>query len=89
MKLSSAELDAIVGKYQYGPGAVLTVSRDGDSVFAQLNGQPKFEIFSKSAVEFEWRVAPATVKFSKNEDGKVTKAVHTQNGMTFDAPKAE
>ena len=87
VKLTAAELDAILGQYQYGPGAVLTVTRDGDSVFAQLTGQPKFPIFAKSATEFEWRVVPATVKFSQDKAGKVTTAVHTQAGATFDAPK--
>ncbi len=87
VKLTAAELDAILGQYQYGPGAVMTVTRDGDTVFAQLTGQPKFPIFAKSATEFAWRVVPATVKFSKDKAGKVTKAVHTQSGATFDAPK--
>jgi CubicO group peptidase (beta-lactamase class C family) len=85
--LSAAELDAILGQYQYGPGAVLTVTRDGESVFAQLTGQPSFPIFPKSATEWEWRVVPASVKFSRSDDGKVTKATHTQNGAAFDAPK--
>lgn len=88
VKLTAAELDAILGKYQYGPG-VMTVTRDGDAVFAQLSGQPKFQIFPKSATEFEWQVVPASVKFAKEKDGKVTKAVHTQGGLTFDAPKIE
>ena len=86
--LTAAELDAILGAYQYGP-AVLTVTRDGDSVFAQLTGQPKHQIHAKSATEFEWRVVAASVVFVKDPDGKVTKAVHTQNGRTFDAPKIE
>jgi CubicO group peptidase (beta-lactamase class C family) len=84
--LTSEELEAIVGSYQYGP-AVLIVTRDGEAVFAQLTGQQKFQIHPKSATEFEWRVVPASVVFVKDEDGKVTKAVHTQNGRSFDAPK--
>lgn len=87
VKLTVTELDRILGQYQYGPGAVMTVTRDGESVFAQLTGQPKFPIFAKSATEFEWRVVSASVKFSKDNSGKVTKATHTQNGVTFDAPK--
>jgi len=27
------------------------------------------------------------VRFVKDESGKVAKAVHTQNGVTFDAPR--
>jgi CubicO group peptidase (beta-lactamase class C family) len=87
VKLGAAELDAIVGQYQYGPGAILTISRDGDSVFAQLTGQPKYPIFPKSALEWEWRVVPASVTFSKDDNGKVTTATHSQNGITFPAPK--
>jgi CubicO group peptidase (beta-lactamase class C family) len=86
--LTDAELDAILGTYQYGP-AVLTVTRDGDAVFAQLTGQTKYQIHAKSATEFEWRVVAASVVFAKDNDGKVTKAIHTQNGRTFEAPKIE
>ena len=56
-------------------------------MFAQLTGQPKYPIFAKSENEFEWRVVPAKVQFVKDGDGKVTKAIHQQNGATFDAPK--
>lgn len=87
LDLSEQELDAILGEYDYGPGAVLTVSRQGKSVFAQLTGQPRFPIFARSATEFEWRVVPASVTFVKDADGRVTKAVHSQGGTTFDAPR--
>ncbi|MEO7099337.1 MAG: serine hydrolase [Luteolibacter sp.] len=87
IKPTDAELDAILGQYQYGPSAVLTVTRDGPSVFAQLTGQPKFQIYPKSATEFEWHLVKASVTFKKDDDGKVTGATHSQNGKTFDAPK--
>lgn len=87
LKLSAVELDAIVGRYRYGPGVVMTVTRDGDLVFAQLTGQPKLPIFPKSATNFEWRVVPASVRFAKDAEGRVTHAVHTQNGTTFEAPR--
>lgn len=86
-KLTDAELDAILGQYQYGPAAILTVTRDGPSVFGQLTGQPKVQIYPKSASEFEWRVVKASVTFKKDGDGKATGASHSQNGATFDAPK--
>lgn len=87
VKFTPAQLDALLGQYQYGPDAVMTVTRDGDQLFAQLTGQPRCAIYAKSTTEFEWRIVVASVQFVSGKDGKVTKAVHTQNGATFDAPK--
>ena len=87
VKLTAAQLDALLGEYRYGPGAVLAVTRDGGQLFAQLTGQPKFPIFPKSATEFEWRVVAAKVEFVKGDDGRVAKAIHHQNGTTIEAPK--
>ena len=66
---------------------MLTVTRDGEQVSAQLTGQPAFPIYPKSATEYEWRVVAASVEFSKDAEDQVTKATHHQNGATFDAPK--
>jgi hypothetical protein len=85
--LTVEQLDAFVGQYQYGLFAVLTVKRDDQQLFAQLTGQPALAIFPTADDSFEWRVVKASVRFVKGEDGKVIKAVHTQNGTTFDAPK--
>ena len=87
VKLTAAQLDAPLGEYRYGPGAVLSVTRDGEQLFAQLTGQPKFPIFPKSATEFEWRVVAAKVEFVKGDDGKVAKAIHRQGGSIIEAEK--
>jgi hypothetical protein len=89
-KIDPALYASLVGRYDYGGGkAILTVSREGDHLFAQLTGQPKFEIFPKSPSEFFWKVVNAQVTFVKDDSGKVIKAVHHQAGRTFDAPKME
>ena len=90
VKVDVATYDAFVGKYDYGVGnAILTVSREGDRLFAQLTGQPKFEIFPKSSTEFFWKVVDAQIQFVKNDAGKITKAIHHQGGHTLEAPKIE
>ncbi|HSI10959.1 MAG TPA: serine hydrolase, partial [Chthoniobacter sp.] len=86
-KLTSEQLDAFVGLYYYGPAAIMTVRREDQQLFAQLTGQPEMPIFPTADDTFEWRVVKASVRFVKGEDGKVTKAVHSQNSKTFDAPK--
>jgi hypothetical protein len=40
-----AVYDSLVGKYDYGNRALLTVTRDGNQLFAQLASQSKCEIF--------------------------------------------
>jgi len=89
VKADGATLEALVGKYDYGSGAIMTVTREGDRLFAQLTGQPKFEIFAKSESEFFWKVVNAQVRFVKDTNGKVTKAIHRQGGAVIQAPRVE
>ncbi|MGZ5433479.1 MAG: hypothetical protein ACXW5U_01215 [Thermoanaerobaculia bacterium] len=42
--------DHFVGRYELAPSFILTVTREGERLFAQATGQPKFEIFPKSDV---------------------------------------
>ena len=84
--ISQETLEAYTGKYDYG-AAVLTVTREGNRLFAQLSGQPRFEIFAKSSSEFFWKVVDARVQFVRDEKGEVTKAIHQQGGQTIQAPK--
>lgn len=88
-KLDPAVYDRLVGKYDYGNGTVLTVTCQSNHLFAELTGQPEFEIFPKSETEYFWKVVDAQVTFVKDGAGKVTKATHHQNGQTFDAPKIQ
>jgi CubicO group peptidase (beta-lactamase class C family) len=87
VKLTSDQLDGMLGQYRYGPGTVMIFSRDGTQLFAQLTDQAKFPIFPISETEFGWHIVKAKVEFVKGKDGKVTKAVHHQNGGTINAPK--
>lgn len=87
MKLTNEQLDAFVGQYFYGMSAVMTVRREEQQLFAQLTGQPEMPIFPTSDDTFEWHIVKASVRFVKGDDGKIVKAVHSQNGKTFDAPR--
>ncbi len=90
IKVDPATYDAFVGKYDYGEGKfILTVTREGDRLYAQLTGQPKFEIFPSSPTDFFWKVVNARVTFVKDAAGKTIKAIHHQGGNTIEAPKIE
>jgi len=79
-------LAAIVGRYDYN-GPVMTITQDGDRVFAQLALQPRFEIYPKSDTEFFWKVVDAQITFVKDASGKVVGAVHHQGGGSTNAPR--
>jgi hypothetical protein len=89
VKIDPQRYDAYVGKYDYGQGRLMTITREGDGLFAELSGQPKFEIFPKAETEFFWKAVRAEVAFVKDSAGKVAKAVHRQAGSTLDAPRVE
>ena len=61
--LTPEELEAFVGRYDYGQ-AILTVTREGERLFAQLGGQPRFEIFPQLGhrVLLESRRRPGDVR---------------------------
>jgi serine-type D-Ala-D-Ala carboxypeptidase/endopeptidase len=77
-------LEKYTGRYELQPGFVLTVTRENDRLFAQLTGQPRFEIFPESEKKFFYRVVNAQITF---EDGK--SLVLHQNGRDVPARRLE
>jgi CubicO group peptidase (beta-lactamase class C family) len=84
--VSGDALAAIVGRYDY-KGPILTVTQDGNRVFAQLGVQPKFEIFPRSDTEYFWKAVDAKVTFVRDANGRVVSATHSQNGHVFSASR--
>lgn len=78
--LASNVVDGYVGTYQLAPNAVMTVTRDGERIFAQLTGQPKIEIFASAKKEFFLKVVDAQITFETDAQGKATQLVLHQNG---------
>ena len=82
----NSDFDKFVGRYDYR-SAIMEVTYEDGKLYAQLTGQPRFQIYPKGEDIFFWKVVEAQVKFVMDKDGKVAKAVHTQSGQTFDAPR--
>jgi hypothetical protein len=80
-------LKKYAGRYDYGQGAVLTVTLEGTQLYAQLTGQGKYPIYPSSNDEFNWKIVEASIKFVMDEKGNVTYAVHNQGGQQFEAKK--
>lgn len=82
-----AKFDQYVGKYQLAPGAIITISRVGDSLFAQLTGQSRFEVFPEGEDAFFFKVVDAQLTFHKNAAGRIGYLVLHQNGADQKAPR--
>jgi hypothetical protein len=87
VKVSPSLYDAYVGEYDYGHKRILAITKKGDRLFAKMTGGPKFEIFPKSDNEFFWKVANVQIKFVKNNNGVVSKAIHYQGGSYLEVKK--
>jgi len=89
VKIDSKLYDNYVGRYQLAPAAILTISRDDDHLFAQLTGQPRFEIFPEGDNRFFLKVVDAQLLFETDTAGQATAAVLRQNGIQQRAPRIE
>jgi len=73
-------LERYVGRYQFIPGVLLTVTRKEGQLSGQLTGQPAFEIYPEGEAEFFVKVTEAQIFFKKDEQGKVNGLVLRQLG---------
>lgn len=79
------DLDRFTGRYELMNVGVLNVTAEGDRLFAQLSGQPRFEIFPSSEYEYFWKVVEARLKFDKSENGEINSATLFQGGQELKA----
>jgi CubicO group peptidase (beta-lactamase class C family) len=86
--LSSAELDALTGSYALAPGVAISVTRKDQSLFAQITGQPAFEVFPESPTKVVWTIVPADATFTLGPDGKATSLTLHQGGRSLPAPRS-
>ncbi|HTG58656.1 MAG TPA: DUF3471 domain-containing protein [Terriglobia bacterium] len=70
-----------VGNYQPGPKFIMTITRQGDRLFAQATGQPKAEILPEGEPEFFYEVVDAQVTFETDISGRAIGLTLHQNGM--------
>ena len=79
-KIDPKILDGYEGGYRLNPNVAITISREGEHLYAQLTGQPKAEIFPKSEHEFFPKIVDAQFTFEAGTDGKAKSVILQQNG---------
>jgi len=66
IKVDPALFDKYTGRYELAPNFILTVTREGDHLFAQATGQPKVEIFPETEKDFFYKVVDAQITFEND-----------------------
>jgi hypothetical protein len=87
VKVDPASFDQYVGKYTLAPGIIFTITRERDSLLAQLTGQPRFEVFPEGEAAFFYKIVDAQLTFHKDGKGQIDYLVLHQNGVDQKAPK--
>ena len=85
--LDAKAMDALTGRYQLSPQIVVTVTRDGARLFAQLTGQATYEVFPESPTAVFWKVVDAQMTFTLGPDGRATGMTLHQSGRDTPAPR--
>lgn len=79
VSVDAKTLDSYTGKYEIKPGMMLTISREGDTLMAELAGEPKVSLGAKSKTTFLAESVRAELTFHDN-DGNVEVVVTNHDG---------
>ncbi|MBP6686473.1 MAG: DUF3471 domain-containing protein, partial [Lacibacter sp.] len=85
--LDASVLAGYVGNYTLAPGFILTVTHEGNQLFAQATGQNKLELQAISKTMFQTKGIDAKVEFKQNTEGKTESLVLYQGGREMPAKK--
>ncbi|HXW13327.1 MAG TPA: serine hydrolase [Terriglobia bacterium] len=87
--LDPKRFDGYVGQYQLAPNFILTITREGDALFAQATGQSKVQIFPEGEREFFYKVVDAQITFETDSAGRATSLTLHQNGANTPAKRVQ
>ena len=85
--VDSAIYKNYAGRYQLAPGAIFTITLEGNRLQAMLTGQPSIEIFPESENEFFYKVVNAQITFESDGKGPATALTLHQNGQNMRAAR--
>ena len=86
VKVPAALFTPYTGEYALNPKITATITLEGEQLFTQLTGQPKFPMFAESPTKFFLKVVDAQMEFEKDAGGKITGLILYQNGRESKPP---
>ena len=87
VSVDTKNFDLYTGQYQLAPNFILTIIKEGDKLFGQATGQPKFELEAGSDSLFHIRQVGAEITFVKAETGPATALILNQGGRKMEAKR--
>lgn len=87
IKVDPKIYDAYVGEYEFGPNRIISITKEGDKLFAQRAGAPKGEIVPESETTFFATFADIQFVFIKDETGRVSGMILRPNGQEMKGSK--
>jgi CubicO group peptidase (beta-lactamase class C family) len=79
-------LSFYTGQYQLDPEFILTITKEGQQLYAQATGQGKIPIYASSETKFFNKDIAVTMEFIKEEE-KIKEMIFQQGGTTIAAPR--
>ena len=90
ISVTAEQLDRLVGVYPSTAGFVITVTREGEALFARLTNQQALRVYPESPTLFFYREVEAELGFEIDQSTGKAKAVTLfQHGMEFHCPRKD
>lgn len=80
VKVDTSIYDDYIGEYELAPNTILTISREGNKLFAHATGQVIIEIFPLSETRYFFKVVNAEISFIRDKEGDVDELTLHQEG---------
>lgn len=87
VSLDRAAAAHAVGRYELRPGFVLTLSMDGERLFAQATGQGRFELLQDARGDYYTLVADLLIRMQRASTGQATGLTLYQGGGAMPAKR--
>jgi CubicO group peptidase (beta-lactamase class C family) len=87
--LSAADLKKYEGRYDFGNGNIMMITAEDTTLYAQLTGQGRYQIFPFGPDEYFWKVVDARIKFVADEAGSIMHGEFQQNGSQLKVARLE
>jgi len=84
-----AVYDGYLGHYKLAANFILTIRRDGDRLMARTTGQPEFELFPSSPMEFFATDVKAQASFEPDVQGRAAAVTWHQNNKVLHAVRID